>query len=834
MALWTALQKSRAVAWFALTATSCIAAPDRDLSLNPRGDSAPSPAPSMPIDLGPERDPADGSRVFEVGTTDAGPADARIDSERGSDSSPDVEVAPPDMRLVVADGSAANDSARPLELDLSVPAPVDAALVDAALVDAALVDAALVDAALVDAALADAALVDAALVDAENNVADVRLPQPDANCAIPETCDEIDNDCDGEVDESAVDAVTVFGDEDADGVGQVELVYTGCRPPPGHVNRAGDNCPRLANPNQADTNHNGIGDACEADLDGDGTPNTVDIAPNDRCRPWPMDAECRVRECAGGVAPYTYRLRAPDPRPGEWFGSSIVYRGPGANEGEVLVVSAPGFNNERGRVLVFEWGGAVERPVHVATLSPQGLEGGARFGESIALGDRFLVVGAPGAADGALPEAGAAFVYERLNGTWTLHATLRSPQPEAGGWFGGLITDRPVHPGYEGDVITSRLGVASEANITGVGAPAETSSGHARAGAVYVFDHSTGQMTRLEAAEPNGTADGEFLGASVLIRGRNIFGGAPLFEDQLRFDYDNGSSGRVFLWSETEGQYLQSWVAEAGRYNLWDGARIGNAITLTGNHIISIRFHPFVIFSNYFASFDGQEWILSDNPFPRPGTETFFGASFDSFISARWVVGSGDGLSLAVGDRSYDSFGVFPGDLPLGPERNGAVHVRDRRPQTMRFAGHDNYMLRAPHADTDDHFGETAAFRSNDALWVGAPRDDASEASISGCIGVDNTMLDSGSVFFYDFSPVLPANCSDVNNGAWADCCAQGDVQECGASVGTCRAGIRRCGVNGTFGECEGAIFPTDEVCDGLDNDCDGQPDRTPDGPICP
>jgi hypothetical protein len=54
--------------------------------------------------------------------------------------------------------------------------------------------------------------------------------------------------------------------------------------------------------------------------------------------------------------------------------------------------------------------------------------------------------------------------------------------------------------------------------------------------------------------------------------------------------------------------------------------------------------------------------------------------------------------------------------------------------------------------------------------------------------------------------------------------CDEGDLKLCGTSeVGQCEIGLQTCQADGTWGECLGAIEPVPELCNGLDDDCDGQ-----------
>ncbi|MBN1543860.1 putative metal-binding motif-containing protein [Candidatus Woesearchaeota archaeon] len=97
----------------------------------------------------------------------------------------------------------------------------------------------------------------------------------------------------------------------------------------------------------------------------------------------------------------------------------------------------------------------------------------------------------------------------------------------------------------------------------------------------------------------------------------------------------------------------------------------------------------------------------------------------------------------------------------------------------------------------------------SDSYTLDRDCDDTSSAVYPGAVELCNLVDD-------DCDGTVDEGCS---------CTPAGSTQPCGTDAGECSAGVRTCLPGGTWGACTGTP-PSVEVCDRLDNDCDGMTDE--------
>lgn len=220
---------------------------------------------------------------------------------------------------------------------------------------------------------------------------------------------------------------------------------------------------------------------------------------------------------------------------------------------------------------------------------------GDEYGLSVSVSRDWAVVGAPGDDPGGLAEAGSAYVYRRVDGTWTFFDKLNADTPAAGDNFGfsvsvGTQSDpASLHEAYivvgaprtdestglgrafffrcwtdTGscpmdtsvaefvDLVGEQVGdlygysVATDGDSLAVGSPYRTHAGGVRAGTVHWVDPddpATGTTVIAEDAD-----DEDYFGTSVAVSGSKLVVGAPGDDNAAGLD-----AGSVYVYGCSTG-----------------------------------------------------------------------------------------------------------------------------------------------------------------------------------------------------------------------------------------------------------------------------------------
>ncbi len=246
-----------------------------------------------------------------------------------------------------------------------------------------------------------------------------------------------------------------------------------------------------------------------------------------------------------------------------------------------------------------------------------------QFGSSVALGDGYLVVGAPAETsiyNSSADYAGEVFVFNAANGE--LLTTLTSPNEQINGLFGASV--------------------AISGSTLVVGAPGEALAG-VDSGLAYLYSAPTWSVMTLTSPDPQ--LGGDF-GRSVAVSGSDVVVGAP---------GENSDNGNAYVFSASSGDLV--WALPdpvAGDFGL--------SVAISGSSIAV---------GSPFSSAGGSATLYSfrsnvSTPLPNPHSSGEFGMSV-AIYGTTAVVGSPyqDPDGLAEAGEAY-SFSTVSGGLVLG------------------------------------------------------------------------------------------------------------------------------------------------------------------------
>lgn len=154
------------------------------------------------------------------------------------------------------------------------------------------------------------------------------------------------------------------------------------------------------------------------------------------------------------------------------------------------------------------------------SLIPSDAEAGQRFGTSISIDGNMMAIGAPGDSEKDT-SAGAVYIFEYVDGSWTEMAKIRQATPQAFGNFGSEVELNDGHLLVKGGFLSIVLGAPvpltnSDASIF---APFDASS------SVFVFEKRAGEWLQTGALENSEQRLSRF-GHSMAVSNGTIFLGA--------------------------------------------------------------------------------------------------------------------------------------------------------------------------------------------------------------------------------------------------------------------------------------------------------------------
>ena len=241
------------------------------------------------------------------------------------------------------------------------------------------------------------------------------------------------------------------------------------------------------------------------------------------------------------------------------FGNSVAMSDTHIIVGAPTEDDASGLNS--GKAYIF----SVSTGALVHTLdnpNAYGTSSGDWFGFSVAISSNYAIVGAYLEDDAGGVSSGKAYIFDVSDGSLTY--TLDNPNAydtSAGDWFG--------------------LSVSISDTYAIVGAYNEDDAGGIGSGKAYIFDLSDGSLTyTLDNPNPYDTSLGDFFGRSVSISDTYAIVGADTENDAGGIE-----SGKAYIYDLSDGSLVNT-LDNPNAYDTSAEDQFGRSVAISGNYAI--------------------------------------------------------------------------------------------------------------------------------------------------------------------------------------------------------------------------------------------------------
>ncbi len=428
-----------------------------------------------------------------------------------------------------------------------------------------------------------------------------------------------------------------------------------------------------------------------------------------------------------------------------------------------------------------------------------------RFGSSIAISGDIIVVGASGEKSNAtgvngnqnnneLFNAGAAYIFERIGGSWTQQAYLKASNTDALDMFGSAVA-------ISGNLVA--VGAWGEdSNTLGINGN-QANNDASNSGAVYIFERVGGVWTQ-QAYLKASNADPEDMFGKALAVGNDmvVVGAEGEASNAIGFngnqaDNSASASGAVYVFKKTGGTWIQQNYIKASNSDMGDlfgtslsisSYRLAVAASNEGSDAVGANGAPYnnnqpgsgavYIFESIGSNWTQQAYLKATVSAP----DLSFGKSLDitgnqlaatcienaqifEFSASGWAPSAQLHLTTPnpIYPSIYTSIAISGNRVLIGDswESGGSSGINDPSSVEPQFLSGAAYLFerdlglwsqrafiktrRRSHAD---QFGAQIAM-SDDLAIIAVPGESSRSSGINGSQAYGG-LWDSGAVFVYD------------------------------------------------------------------------------------